>query len=171
LFISDKKYLTRNGAAAVFLLVFALIYEHFSHGVISGYMLGAWLIPLAGSLPYLGSKRLYRRHAAKNGEQRNTAASGLWQLGIFTLSQGFIMKGIIEIYGTTNRWTAVYVPAAAVFFILAAGMAVMKRKESRGNRSVFYGNRSVPSEYQPGSITEREPGKQSGALHPPRRGE
>jgi hypothetical protein len=130
LFISDKKYLTRNVAAAVFLLVFALIYEHFSHGVISGYMLGAWLIPLAGSIPYLGINRLYRRHAAENGEQRSAAASGLWQLGIFTLSQGFIMKGIIEIYGTTNRWTAVYVPASALFFILAAGMAVMKRKES-----------------------------------------
>ena len=162
MFTLHKKYLVRNGAAAVFLLVFALIYEHFSHGVISGYMLGAWLIPLAGSIPYLGIERLHRRHAAENGEQRRDVASGLWQLGIFTLSQGFIMKGVIEIYGTTNRWTAVYVPAAALLFITAAGVAVVKRKGPRGSRR-------VPSEDHSGSFTERAPGKQSGALHPPRR--
>ena len=109
MFTLYKKYLVRNGAAAVFLLVFALIYEYFSHGVVSGYMLGAWLIPLAGSIPYLYIERLYRQHSAACDEQRCAAVSGLWQLGIFTLSQGFVMKGIIEIYGTTNRWTAVYV--------------------------------------------------------------
>ncbi|MCI6699165.1 MAG: hypothetical protein MR488_08425 [Lachnospiraceae bacterium] len=162
MFTLHKKYLVRNGAAAVFLLVFALIYEHFSHGVISGYMLGAWLIPLAGSIPYLGIERLHRRHAEENGEQRRDVASGLWQLGIFTLSQGFIMKGVIEIYGTTNRWTAVYVPAAALLFITAAGVAVVKRKGPRGSRR-------VPSEDHSGSFKERAPGKQSGALHPPRR--
>ena len=162
MFTLDKKYLVRNGAAAVFLLVFALIYEHFSHGVISGYMLGAWLIPLAGSIPYLDIKWLRQRQAAENGEQRCAAASGLWQLGIFTLAQGFIMKGIIEIYGTTNRWTAVYIPAAALLFITAAGVAVVKRKGPRGSRR-------VPSEDHSGSFTERAPGKQSGALHPPGR--
>lgn len=165
MFILDKeqKYLVRNGAAAVFLLVFALIYEHFSHGVISGYMLGAWLIPLVGSIPYLGIEWLHRRHAAEDEGHRQAAACGLWQLGIFTLSQGFIMKGVIEIYGTTNRWTAVYLPAAALFFIAAAGAAVIRRK-SHGR------SRKMSSENQPGSIKEREPGKQSGALHPPRRG-
>jgi len=157
LFTLYKKYLVRNGAAAVFLLVFALIYEHFSHGVVSGYMLGAWLI-----IPYLYIERLYRQHLAECDEQRCAAASGLWQLGIFTLSQGFVMKGIIEIYGTTNRWTAVYVPAAALLFITAAGVAVVKRKGPRGSRR-------VPSEDHSGSFTERAPGKQSGALHPPRR--
>lgn len=162
MFTLYKKYLVRNGAAAVFLLVFALIYEHFSHGVVSGYMLGAWLIPLARSIPYLYIERLYRQHLAECDEQRCAAASGLWQLGIFTLSQGFVMKGIIEIYGTTNRWTAVYVPAAALLFITAAGVAVVKRKGPRGSRS-------VPSEDHSGSFMERAPGKQSGALHPPRR--
>ena len=162
MFTLYKKYLVRNGAAAVFLLVFALIYEHFSHGVVSGYMLGAWLIPLAGSIPYLYIERLYRQHLAEYDEQRCAAASGLWQLGIFTLSQGFVMKGIIEINGTTNRWTAVYVPAAALLFITAAGVAVVKRKGPRGSRR-------VPSEDHSGSFTERAPGKQSGALHPPRR--
>lgn len=157
MFTLYKKYLVRNGAAAVFLLVFALIYEHFSHGVVSGYMLGAWLI-----IPYLYIERLYRQHLAECDEQRCAAASGLWQLGIFTLSQGFVMKGIIEIYGTTNRWTAVYVPAAALLFITAAGVAVVKRKGPRGSRR-------VPSEDHSGSFTERAPGKQSGALHPPRR--
>lgn len=125
-------------------------------------MLGAWLIPLAGSIPYLYIERLYRQHLAECDEQRCAAASGLWQLGIFTLSQGFVMKGIIEIYGTTNRWTAVYVPAAALLFITAAGVAVVKRKGPRGSRS-------VPSEDHSGSFMERAPGKQSGALHPPRR--
>ena len=149
MFTLDKKYLVRNGAAAVFLLVFALIYEHFSHGVISGY-------------PYLDIKWLRQRQAAENGEQRCAAASGLWQLGIFTLSQGFIMKGIIEIYGTTNRWTAVYIPAAVLLFIAAAGVAMGKRKGPRGDRS-------VPSEDHSGSFMERAPGKQSGALHPPGR--
>ena len=164
MFILDKeqKYLVRNGAAAVFLLVFALIYEHFSHGVISGYMLGTWLIPLVGSIPYLGIEWVHRRHAAEDEGHRQAAACGLWQLGIFTLSQVFIMKGVIEIYGTTNRWTTVYVPAAALLFITAAGVAVVKRKGPRGSRR-------VPSEDHSGSFTERAPGKQSGALHPPRR--
>ena len=34
--------------AAVFLGVFSAIYEHFSFGVYSGYMIFAYLIPLAG---------------------------------------------------------------------------------------------------------------------------
>ena len=115
----NRKYLVRNFWGVIFVALFAIIYEHFSHDVVSYYMLGAFLIPVAGSVPFM------EMEAMKKGSNIGTLPRELWQLGVFTLTQGSIMKGIIEIYGTTNKWTIAYLPIAAVF--IAASVATAYR--------------------------------------------
>ncbi len=174
--------------AAIFCALFGAVYEVFSHGVFSFYMIYAFAIPLClGTFPLMIILLCAGRKTEKleiidlkeaetlYEEDRywensclylfpGRTALNAWFSGIAALTVGCLFQGVLEIYGTTNRWTAVYVPAAALLFITAAGVAVVKRKGPRGSRR-------VPSEDHSGSFKERAPGKQSGALHPPRRGE
>ena len=88
----------------IFTVVFSIIYEHFSHGVYSGYMLCAWLIPLVGVvLPY----SIYLRFGRLEKGEENPAYS-IYQSAVLTLLLGSIFQGILEIYGTTNRLSRVY---------------------------------------------------------------
>lgn len=81
---------------------FGAVYEVFSHGVWSGYMVYAFVFPLTlGTLPFL--------HTV----MRRRPMPGLWALrlhhaGVAALTVGSIMEGVLAIYGTTNRLTAVY---------------------------------------------------------------
>ncbi len=124
MFISDKyrKYLLRNFWGAAFLLVFTAVYECFSHGVVSYYMVGAFLIPAVGAIPYIIMESM------KVGENVGTLPRELWQLGIFTLAQGSVIQGVIRIYGTTNRWTLVYLPVGMVFMAVAGIAAMVQSK-------------------------------------------
>ncbi len=96
---------TRNrcllSAAAV--LVFSLVYELFSHGVRSSFMLGAFLVPLLlGALPC--SLLLLAPLRCRPGVLTRT----LWGSGLAALTAGCLFRGVLEIYGTTNRLGAVY---------------------------------------------------------------
>lgn len=82
---------------SIFLLVFGIVYEHFSHGVYSIYMCFAFLIPLI--LGY-GSKIVMKRHYIMS----NT----IYDLGVITITFGSIFKGVLDIYGTTNKLLLVY---------------------------------------------------------------
>ncbi|MCI2058061.1 MAG: hypothetical protein LKJ80_02515 [Oscillibacter sp.] len=94
--------------------VFALVYEFFSHGVYSAYMLGLPLFPLLlGALPAL----LGRRRGALR-----PAVRGLWRAGVAALGTGSCVAGILEIYGTTSPYVPVY--WAAGLALLAAAAAV-----------------------------------------------
>ena len=78
--------------------MFAIVYEHFSHGVVSYCMLTAFLFPLlGGGLAWLLS-------ALTHGKSDRT----VYNCGLLTLTVGSVTQGILEIYGTTNRLCAVY---------------------------------------------------------------
>lgn len=82
---------------------FGAVYELFSHGVYSFYMLYAFLFPLAGgALPSLAISLFAKnRQAAK--------PFGVpYHCGIATLTVGSILCGVLEIYGTTNAMTRWY---------------------------------------------------------------
>ena len=82
---------------ALFLGVFALVYEQFSHGVWSAYLVFAWMIPLGlGLLP-----RLLLPAAS-------APAATLWHCGLAALTVGSVLQGALEIYGTTHALMAVY---------------------------------------------------------------
>ena len=82
--------------STIFTLVFGIIYELFSHGVISIYMIFAFIIPLLGYLLYL----LIDKKIIKIKTNINSAI--LLECGIFTLTIGSIIAGVLEIFGTTN---------------------------------------------------------------------
>lgn len=108
-----KRHLTGQIAWTVFLGFFAAVYESFSHGVYSPFMIFAFAVPLLlAVLPY--ALLLFKR--ADPGD----AALGLWSAGAVTLSVGSVYQGVLEIYGTTHYLVAVYPAVAAL--LLAAGL-------------------------------------------------
>ena len=99
---------------ALVLALFGAVYEVFSHGVYSYYMLYAFAFPLVGgALPFYGM-------ALSNCRLPGQASRNLYHSGIAALTVGSVFEGILEIYGTTNRLVGVYWIAGAV--LLACGI-------------------------------------------------
>lgn len=114
-------------AAGIFLMLFGAIYEYFSYGVYSYYMIYAGMIPIAlGVLPYYLIGMYGRKIPRKT-------AVGAWNSGIAALAVGSVFKGVLEIYGTTNGMIWVY-PAAG-FILLAVGAGIYAFFSVRPERS------------------------------------
>lgn len=90
-----------------------MIYENFSHEVYSGFMIYAFLFPLAGgTLPFWIISLYYKKPLKR-------LPINLYNSGIATLTIGSIMTGILEIFGTTNDIVQIYW-FVGVGFIIAA---------------------------------------------------
>ena len=88
--------------AALFCGIFSYVYERFSHGVYSGYMVYLFLFPLlGGALPYAAVLFLGARPPQR-------LAANLFNAGIATLAVGSAMEGVLEIYGTDSSYLCVY---------------------------------------------------------------
>ena len=99
---------------SVFVFIFGQIYEYFSHGVYSSYMMYAFLIPFIGLfIPSLLNNLILKRTVSDN-------VTLPWKCGIATLSAGSIYKGILEIYGTSGTFEMVYLIIGSVLCIMAA---------------------------------------------------
>ena len=86
---------------SLFVFVFAQIYEYFSHGVYSNYMLYAFLIPFLGlTVPRFLLYSLKKTLLAN--------CRFLWKSGIATFTIGSIYKGVLEIYGTNGYFEFPY---------------------------------------------------------------
>lgn len=108
---------------SVLCALFGAVYEQFSHGVYSGYMLYAFLFPLAGgALPFF-SMALFGRHRFPG-----RLAVNLYHSGIAALTTGCIFQGVLEIYGTTNALTQVYWFLGVGFVCLGILLYLVKRK-------------------------------------------
>ena len=97
--------------AAAAVAAFGGIYEHFSFGVWSFFMVYAFFPFLAGGLWLL---RLSRK-ASPPGQ----LFLGLLEPGLFMLTLGSLCRGVVEIYGTENRLLPV-LPTAGCALLLAA---------------------------------------------------
>ena len=131
--------------ASIAIAAAAAVYGLFSHGVYSYYMTYAFMIPLlVGAMPHLltalkaadpdrdGSSCEYGACAEGNEPSVTSGAFSIKdvQLAITaTLTAGSLMKGALDIYGTTNRLLIAY-PVMAALIIAAALAAKMKRKGS-----------------------------------------
>jgi hypothetical protein len=83
--------------------LFSAVYEHFSHGVYSNFMIFLFLVPLLGGvLPALLLRLLprLRRPAA--------AARRLWNSAVAALTLGTCLTGVFEIYGAPSALVRVY---------------------------------------------------------------
>ena len=100
----------------------AAVYELFSHGVYSNYMIYAFMIPLiGGALPeLLTAARTDKKRAAHDTAQGTNPrrASGVRLAVIVTLTAGCLAKGVLDIYGTTNRLLIIYPIAAVLIAVL-----------------------------------------------------
>lgn len=105
-------------AAALLTALFGGVYELFSHGVWSGWMVYAFAFPLAGgALPYaavgLWGKRL-----------PDPTVRLLGHCAVATFTVGSLVQGVLAIYGTTNRLTGCYWAVGGLLCALAAVLAV-----------------------------------------------
>ena len=97
---------------SLFIFVFAQIYEYFSHGVYSNYMLYAFLIPFLGlTVPR------FLLYSLKKTLPANSRF--LWKCGIATFTVGSIYKGVLEIYGTNGYFEFPYLFFGAALCISA----------------------------------------------------
>ncbi len=96
----------RNIVFSIGVLIFAIIYELFSHRVYSIFMLGAFLIPLIFLLIARVAKRL-------------NINWNFYEWAIITFTLYSIIRGILEIYGTTNSLINVYLILGVVWLSLS----------------------------------------------------
>lgn len=100
---------------SLFFGIFGAIYEYFSFGVYSPFMVFAFAFPLlGGTLPALVISLLPMKSAP------GTSAAWLYRCGIATLTIGSVIRGVLDIYGTTNQLTQWYWHAGIAF--IAAGI-------------------------------------------------
>ena len=112
-----KKTRNRYLTASALVLGFALLYECFSHHVYSPWLLGAFAVPLlGGALPCAFLPRVPR--CSRPGMLTRC----LWGSGLVSLTAGCLFRGVLEIYGSTNRLGAVYWWSGAL--LCAAALAV-----------------------------------------------
>lgn len=137
MFTSDTDIRLKKGmrylAASLILAAAAAVYGLFSHGVYSYFMTYAFMIPfLFGALPHLATA--FRKALGKSGGKDITENAALCdaQLALIaTLTAGSLLKGALDIYGTTNRLLIVY-PVLAALVTAAALVTVIKaKKEAR----------------------------------------
>ena len=112
--------------ATVGTVFFAAIYECFSHQVYSRAMILAFLYPLLGGLIPATLLMLAEDQLLPGDWPRS-----LWAAGIASLTLGSLFRGVLEIYGTTSRLSAVY--AILGWTLLALG-AVAWALELRSRR-------------------------------------
>ena len=153
---------------SVVLAAAGAVYEHFSFGVYSNYMIYAFAIPLVGgAMTYLVSGIMYTSgEADAEGErtERGSNAPGgaaadrmgalirtwFWHAAVATLTAGSIMQGILSICGRPNSLTAVY-PAAAVLLLAAGAVAAAGGRR----RTPFGGGDLIGAEDGTASVNEQ----------------
>ena len=117
MYSSDKNLDTNKGRSVLtwlcvtaFIALFGAVYELFSHEVYSYYMIYAFAIPfLLGVFPALLCTRQGRKAAPWAGQ--------LYAGGIMALTVSSILKGVLDIYGTTNR-KLIILPIAGMILLL-----------------------------------------------------
>ena len=100
---------------------FGAVYELFSHGVFSYYMLYAQRVPLLGGVLPFYCLYYFRRRIP------GTISRRFQHFGVSTVTVGCIFNGILEIYGTTNRLTNIYFIIGGMFLILGVFLYCLKK--------------------------------------------
>ena len=111
----------------LFCVIFGAVYERFGHGVYSYRMIYAFVTPLV-----LGAISLFGI-ALRAKRLPGSWPLLFWNCGTATLTVGLLFHGVLDIYGTTNKWTMVYYIVAAA--LLCAGIVYYLIFENRRTQS------------------------------------
>ena len=96
---------------SIFCIVFAFIYEHFSHGIYSNYMIYAFLIPLIfGFVP-----SIILTITKKN---INRLSMNVYNASVANITLYMLFSGVLEIYGTTNQLINVYLYMTIILVVI-----------------------------------------------------
>lgn len=99
-------------AISIFCAFFGAVYERFSHGVYSLFMIYAFAFPLVGgTLPALWAVVFGCKHPPAPLPRM------LYHCGIATFTVGSIITAVLEIYGTSSPLTGWYWPVALLLII------------------------------------------------------
>ena len=108
---------------SVFCILFGAVYEYFSHEVYSFYMIYAFAFPLfGGTLPFMVLFMSNKRMPEKK-------PFNLYNSGIAALTVGSIVKGVLDIYGTTNRLISVYWITGVLLCIIGVLLGIIERRK------------------------------------------
>ena len=123
---------TRNYVLVTcFVALFSLVYERFSFGVWSGFMVFAFAASLVlGVLPWAVNTALARPISP------DPSARQLWNAGIAVLTVGCLFRGILDIYGTTSALGTVYWIVGPVL-LLASILASRDRRHCYKSRTIY----------------------------------
>ena len=112
-----RRHLLWNLGAVLFLAFAGAVYEHFSHGVYSYWMIYAFAFPLVmGVVPYT--------ILLMKGKYPNRIFLNLWNSAIATFSVWSLMKGVLAIAGYTNAMVVIY-PVVGIALALTAVVSVL----------------------------------------------
>ncbi len=106
---------------SLFCGLFGAVYEIYSHGVYSFYMIYAFAFPLAG-----GTLPFFIISFFDNKKYPAAITRNLYHAGIATLTAGSIMRGVLDIYGTTNALTNYYWIFGIVFLLLGVAVYIFQ---------------------------------------------
>lgn len=118
---NDLKKQTKNYIFfSIFCLIFGIIYECFSFGVYSKFMMFAFLIPLifGVAITYILNKKNIKINAISNN---------LYNSSVITFTVYSIIQGILEIYGTTNMLSIIYIASGVLLLIASIITYIMKK--------------------------------------------
>lgn len=133
MFTSDNRYLKTSFIyliVSIVLMIAGAVYEHFSFGVYSYFMIYAFAIPLAGgALPFLAKYMKDMRGAYSSSGSVAEASSSrrhevIYHLALATLTAGSIVHGILAICGRPNSLTVIYLIAGLLLLAVTALGAV-----------------------------------------------
>ena len=136
-------------AASMVIAVAAAVYGLFSHGVYSYYMTYAFMIPLlAGALPHLLT-------ALKEADltTKLTGFNDIQLAFVATLTAGSLLKGALDIYGTTNRLLIVY-PIIALLMLVFFAVRLAQRFKRQSRNDADQNPGGDPAEHQDREIKE-----------------
>lgn len=126
--------LLRYTLVTVFTAVFGYVYELFSHGVSSPYMVWLFVIPFTvGCLPDLVVRLAPALGAGGDWAQIFRA------FAVATLTVGAAVEGVVEIYGTTSEYGVWYLAAGLALLAVAVVLDIA----GRGGRALS--SRNTPS--------------------------
>lgn len=112
------------GVVTVITLLFSIIYEYNSHGVYSLHMMGLALYPL------LGGVLVFSLLAHWGGKwSPHWLTVGLYQAALLSFLFGSLVKGVLDIYGTSSLYVRVYWWTGTGFCVLCAGSAFWRKKK------------------------------------------
>ena len=99
--MNKKKTFYSYFISSVILFIFQLVYHHFSHGVTSQELKWVWVIPMVGGAFLFIFKKILNTF-------QNRLAFNLFNTGLTSYIVGMILKGILEIAGTSSPYIGIY---------------------------------------------------------------